>query len=146
MTKHKNNLFFHNYLKSEKIDLDNEEFNFQLETHPEYPTLLAYHDALIFFNIPNITVRIDDKDISNLPDYFIAEVKSKLAFIKRENNNFNVDIGDGETRNISTEKFQDIWSGVVLAAENEYEQIKKTKINTNFLIGCFSVLLSLIHI
>lgn len=143
MTKTKGNLFFFNYLKAEKIYLDNEEFNFQLETHPEHPSLLAYHDALNFFNVPNITVKIENKDVSNLPDYFIAEVKSKLAFIKRENDNFNIDIGDGEIRNFSIEKFQDIWSGVVLAAESESEQIRKIKINTNLIAGLISILLAI---
>lgn len=37
MIKSKNN-FFLNYLKEEKIYVDNEEFNFQLETHPAYPS------------------------------------------------------------------------------------------------------------
>jgi thiol-disulfide isomerase/thioredoxin len=142
MTKLKDNLFFLNYLKAEKIYLDNEEFIFQLETHPEYPSLLAYNDALNFFNIPNITVKIEDKDVSNLPDYFIAEVKSKLAFIKKENNNFIVDVGEQKKHILSIEQFISFWSGVVLAAESDTEQKSKPKINKNFLIGIFIFLVT----
>ncbi len=157
MAKTKQNLFFLNYLRAEKIPIDNEEFVFQLETHPEYPSLLSYYDVLNFFNIPNIIVKIKDKNVSNLPDSFVAEVKSNLAFIRREDDKLNVDIGDGKIRSFSIEKFQEIWSGVVLAAESNPEQIRKTKINLNFLaslvsislviaIGSFSILLSVFSI
>jgi hypothetical protein len=142
MTNIKDNLFFFNYLKAEKINLDKEEFNFQLETHPEYPSLLAYNDALNFFNISNITVKIEDKDVSNLPDYFIAEVKSKLVFIKKENNNFIIDVGEQKKHILSIEKFISFWSGVVLAAESDIEQNSKPKINKNLLVGIFIFLVS----
>ena len=140
MTKLKDNLFFLNYLKAEKIYFDNEEFNFQLTTHPEYPSLLAYHDALSFFNIPNITVKIEDKDISNLPDYFVGEIQSKLAFVKKKSNSFNVDFGDGKNNDFSIKEFNNLWSGVVLAAENGVDEKKKRKINTSLLGGIFSIL------
>jgi hypothetical protein len=138
MTKLKDNLFFLNYLKAEKIYFDNEEFNFQLSTHPEYPSLLAYHDALNFFNIPNITVKIEDNDISNLPDYFIGEIQSKLAFVKKKSNSFIIDFGDGKNNDFSIKEFNNLWSGVVLAAESGIKE--KRKINTSLLRGIFSVL------
>ena len=40
------------YAQSQNIKIDKEEFKFQVETHPNFPSLLAFTDALTFFNIP----------------------------------------------------------------------------------------------
>lgn len=143
MSKKNQNLFFLNYLKSEKIKLDNEEFIFQLETHPEYPSLISYHDTLNFFNVPNITVKISNKDVTDLPKYFIAEIQSRLSFVKKENNQFKVEDGFTKSKDIPLKEFQETWSGVVFAAESPNITIKIRKANNNLLIGllCFFTIL-----
>lgn len=143
MIKTKGN-FFLNYLRIGKIKLDTEEFIFQLETHPEYPSLLAYHDSLNFFSIPNLAVKIRDKDISNLPNHFIAEIQSKLALINRKNNQFNVENSGGENFHLTEEKFQELWSGVVLVAEKENEQKVKKKISRSLLFGFITISLAFV--
>lgn len=42
------------YTQSQNISIDKQEFEFQIETHPDYPSLLAFSDTLNFFDIPNI--------------------------------------------------------------------------------------------
>lgn len=39
------------YLEKEDIIVDKTEFVFQIQSHPDYPSVLAVADALIFFNI-----------------------------------------------------------------------------------------------
>lgn len=56
------------YIKSQNISLDFEEFQTQVQTHPNYPSLLAFADALSFFKIPNVAAKLNKKDLLNLPD------------------------------------------------------------------------------
>ena len=57
-----------------------------------------------------------------------------MAFVKKSNNNFIVNAADGELHSFSTEKFKDNWSGVVLAAENQLNEVKpKKKVNFTIL-------------
>ncbi len=58
MTNHPFNYLFQ-YLDKEKIEFDKEEFLFQMQSHPDYPSILAIADALTFFNIKNGVVRVD---------------------------------------------------------------------------------------
>ena len=60
------------YLEKEGIQVDKEEFLFQIESHPDYPSVLAIADALIFFNVRNVVIRVDVSEIELLPQYFIA--------------------------------------------------------------------------
>ena len=41
--------YLFNYLETENIKIDQEEFTFQVQSHPEYPSLLAISDTLSFF-------------------------------------------------------------------------------------------------
>lgn len=49
MTNKFNYLF--QYLDKENINIDKEEFLFQNQSHPDYPSALAIADTLSFFNI-----------------------------------------------------------------------------------------------
>lgn len=60
------------YAQSQNIILDKAEFQFQVETHPDYPSLLAFADAFSFFKIPNIATKIYADQIENLPSSFVA--------------------------------------------------------------------------
>lgn len=80
-----------NYLESHKIPIDKDEFELQLEGHPDFPSLLAFSDALNFFNIENDSYRIsnDEKDI--LPEDFLALVEGELAVVSNKNNQLTID-------------------------------------------------------
>jgi hypothetical protein len=45
-----NFLFLFHYLKKENIAVDQNEFVFQVQSHSDYPSLLAISDTLSFFN------------------------------------------------------------------------------------------------
>lgn len=51
--------FLFQYLKKENITIDQDEFIFQLNSHPETPSLLALSDTLSFFNIDNLATKIN---------------------------------------------------------------------------------------
>jgi hypothetical protein len=68
----KNLSFFFNYLKKEKINIDQKEFDFQIQSHPDYASLLAISDTLSFFKVNNLATRLENEDIEHLSDNFIA--------------------------------------------------------------------------
>ncbi|MEN9655742.1 MAG: hypothetical protein RL311_668, partial [Bacteroidota bacterium] len=70
MSQHTMTLF--QYLEKEQITIDKSEFEFQMQSHPDYPSLLAISDTLNFFNINNGAIRLDFSDIELLPDRFVA--------------------------------------------------------------------------
>lgn len=153
--------FLFQYLKKENIYIDKEEFAFQIQSHPDSPSLLAISDAFSFFKISNLATRIDIEDIIHIPDHFIALLKDEesasfLAFIERIGNTFQYTHG-GKKRVVANEVFKDLFQNVVLVIEKEdgdIPSIKKNKslfpltllgigyLATIFITG-FSLLLSL---
>ena len=87
MTVNFNYLF--QMLEKENLTIDKTEFEFQIQSHPDYPSLLAIADTLSFFNIDNGVIRIAISDIELLPDRFVTLLKeeesdAKLYFIEKK--------------------------------------------------------------
>ena len=85
--------FLFQYLKKEKINIDQNEFLFQVQSHTSYPSLLAISDTLSFLKINNLATRLENENIVHLPDTFIALIQEKtdnpfLAFLERKENGF----------------------------------------------------------
>ncbi|NVJ47534.1 MAG: thioredoxin domain-containing protein [Cytophagia bacterium] len=144
----KKNSFFHQYLKSANVNLDTDEFDFQLESHPDYPSLLSFHDALNFFNVANIATKINDKEIEGLPDRFIGEVSieghgTKLTDVRKNNEGFKVFVDESNILDVSVEKFRALWTGIVLAAEGNDNVDKRKAINSPILLTAVASVLLL---
>ncbi|WP_185288883.1 vitamin K epoxide reductase family protein [Chryseobacterium lactis] len=103
-----------NYLESHKIPIDKDEFELQLEGHPDFPSLLAFSDALNFFNIENDSYRIsnDEKDI--LPEDFLALVEGELAVVSNKNNQLTIDSSPAHD-------FFEKWENIILVIEKDSE-------------------------
>lgn len=109
------------YLKHHKISIDVNEFKFQAQAHPNYPSLLALSDTLTFFNIPNLATRVYKDEIEDLPDSFLAllekeDQKTSFFFLNRTNKLYQYTQGK-EKKEISLEKVKEIWKDVVLLIE-----------------------------
>ncbi|ESU21701.1 hypothetical protein FCR2A7T_01560 [Flavobacterium cauense R2A-7] len=125
--------FFFQYLKKEKIAIDEDEFDFQIQSHPYYPSLLAVSDTLGFFKINNLTARIENDDLEHLPDNFIGLIKNEdpvpaMAHIERTKTGYRY------TQNkkpviLSKQAFQDVFQNIVLIAEKEEDVVVSKKIN-----------------
>ena len=75
MTENYNYLF--QYLEKERINIDYDEFEFQMKSHPDYPSVIAITDTLHFFNIDNGVLRVSNAEIELLPNRFIAFLKNE---------------------------------------------------------------------
>jgi glutaredoxin len=138
------NCLFH-YLEKEEILLDQPEFLFQIQSHPNYPSLLAISDTLSFFNIENVAARVQFSEIENMPNRFITLLnenfgKSQLSFIEKKGDSY-FSTKDKKTIEISKTTLESRWNNIVLLAEkNETEHtIKKKKNQWQWVLHSFCI-------
>jgi hypothetical protein len=67
-----------NYLK-----LDKQEFIFQFNSHPNYPSALAFSDTLNFMGVKNDAYELDKEYWDELPEEFIAIVENAFLIGKK---------------------------------------------------------------
>jgi thiol-disulfide isomerase/thioredoxin len=124
--------FLFQYLKKEKIHIDQNEFTIQVQSHPDSPSLLAISDTLSFFKISNLATQIRKEDLIHLPDKFIALLKGSealpfLAFIEAIENGFRYTQNE-KSITITKESFLDLFQNIVLLAERDTEELQSSKI------------------
>jgi glutaredoxin len=148
MSENFNYLFY--YLDSESIIIDKSEFLFQIQSHPDYPSLLSISDTLSFFNVENCAFPLIFADLEILPNRFIALINKggnrKLCFVEIKNSKYYI-TEDKNTVEIKVFDLEEIWSGIVLLAEKpemEAPQSKKNKFQLVFLIGFLIAILIII--
>ena len=62
------------YMKREDIGFDQKEFLFQVQSHPDYPTLLSIADTLSFLKVRSGALAVDASEIELLPEAFMAQL------------------------------------------------------------------------
>lgn len=142
MTENFNYLF--QYLEKENATIDKTEFEFQIQSHPEYPSLLSIADTLSFFNIDNLATRIEKEQIDILPTRFIVYLNEELNapslfLVEKRGENYSI-LKDKSTNTISRQELEQRWLEIVLVVEKpEIEPITIDKKNLNGLF--FSLLI-----
>lgn len=138
------------YLKKENISIDEEEFSFQIKSHPDYPSLLAFSDALSFFNISNAAMHVDVSEIELLPERFVCLLNMKgqikeLYFVEKIKDEY-ICSKDNNTYSLSVQKIEEVWGDIVLLVEKpeteSYEKPKKLKIVWLLVILCLGLFFS----
>lgn len=133
------------YLKKMNIHLDQKEFTFQLESHPEYPSLLAVSDTLSLFHVANAALHVHSSEIDSLPNHFITKLKDtqedSLTYVETpETNHFYTIYQNSKKITFTKEAFLKKWNGIVfLVEENTNLQKKLSQFNFIHLLGiaCF---------
>lgn len=74
-----------NYLK-----LNTQEFRFQFQSHPAYPSALAFSDTLNFLGVKNNAYELEKEFWEELPSEFITLYQNNFALIRRFNDKVNV--------------------------------------------------------
>ena len=74
-----------NYLK-----LDKQEFTFQFNSHPNYPSALAFSDTLNFMGVKNDAYELDKEYWDELPEEFIAIVDNSFSLVKKSGSAYSV--------------------------------------------------------
>ncbi len=112
-------------LKGNKIKLDKEELEFQLLSHPTYPSLYSVANVLDHFKVDNIAVNVpvNERTLELLPKVFMAQVKTKkglaLATVENDGNDYHLKTSASKVEHQSREEFLQNFSGVMLAMEQD---------------------------
>ena len=144
------------YSLLEKMNISNikkEEFIFQIKSHPSFPSLHAITGVLNHFNIDNIAldIPVNKENLLQLPKDFLAQIKhngvKKIVLVSYDNKNYNITFPDNEKINYGIEQFQEVFTGIIVAAEKDKEFVmtgsSKSIVNRLLLIIAATSILSI---
>lgn len=92
--------------------------------HPYRYTLLGLSDLLYAYHIPNVGVRVRDKDIYRLNPPFIAHVANDFAIVSKVTENKVYYTWNKRNLYSTPEEFKKQWDGTVLIAEPNNDSIE----------------------
>lgn len=110
------------YFNAERIKVSQRELELQLFSHPDTPSLYAISETLDFLNIENVAAQIQQEQLGELPEHFVAFVDDPergTYFSHVQQNGSQVYLHSIKTR-MSKSEFTKKWNGVVLLAEQEH--------------------------
>lgn len=109
------------YLQLSYHKIDSKNFQLQLETHPEFPSLKSLSDTFDYFGIENIVAKVPQEALEQLPDYFISllekEDKVQLFLVQKTKNSVITIDENLQKERWSFELFKEKWEGTIIAIE-----------------------------
>lgn len=95
------------------IKINEADYEFQVKSHPDYPSLLSVCDTLTFYNIENFGVKFPKERLDDLPETFITVINKKICIVSKLESQFIVSFGKGEEI-ISRQQLESRWTNFVL--------------------------------
>ena len=139
-------------LKNNGINYDKSELDFQIQSHPSYPSLHAITGVLDHFNIENIAADVpaNIETLSQLPDCFLAQVNTDkgldLVIVSKKKDKILIQNAAKEKRLISKEDFLNEFTGIIVAVEASEESVKPQKKSTGlFYITSSTALFAIVY-
>ncbi|UKB84597.1 thioredoxin domain-containing protein [Chryseobacterium sp. MEBOG06] len=125
-----------NYLK-----LDKQEFIFQFNSHPNYPSALAFSDTLNFMGVKNDAYELDKEYWDELPEEFIAIVENSFSLVKKSGSGYSV--YSEKAKNFEKEELYNKSTDFVLLFEKAEKAESKLAFNFKPVLYCvFAVILA----
>lgn len=107
------------------FNIDSKEFTFQFQSHPNYPSALAFSDTLNFMGIKNDAYNLEKEYWNELPAEFITIYKDQFSLVKKENSNYRI-YSEVEQSVSEEELFKHSQNLVMLFEKSENKQPSKT--------------------
>ncbi|MCE4065961.1 vitamin K epoxide reductase family protein [Chryseobacterium gleum] len=129
------------YLKSENIFLDKDEFAFQLNSHPAYPSLLSLTSTFNINKISNYVLEVEETEIEDLPEKFMtymlnSEKEYELSFIRKQKNRFLVN----NQYKLQKKDFTSKWNNIIILADNaNFKSGKKNRFKHKYFFFLITV-------
>lgn len=137
-------------LNDNSIIYDKNELEFQIQSHPSYPSLHSITGVLNHFNIENIAAKVpsSSKTLIELPDSFLAQINDNngqsLVTVKKNKNKLSIFNGAKQTVSLLKEEFIEKFTGIIVAVEKSENKRQaynffsfSKKISLVFLFGLF---------
>ena len=136
-------------LTRNKISIDKEELDFQIKSHPTYPSLHAITGVLDHFNINNLAldVPVDQDTLQQLPESFLARVRTPegedFAVVTKKNEDYELVFSKKKKSAFTLTSFLESFTGIIVAVEKteETDTIKSTSRNYGTLLTSISLVL-----
>jgi len=112
-------------LRENNIRVNEEELEFQILSHPSYPSLHAITGVLDHFAIKNYALEVPEniETLDLLPLSFLAFIKGDedngLALITKHGLSFELSFGSSKKKIFSIDDFLEVWTGVIVIIEND---------------------------
>ncbi|WP_259128614.1 thioredoxin domain-containing protein [Chryseobacterium ginsenosidimutans] len=123
-----------NYLK-----LDKQEFLFQFNSHPNYPSALAFSDTLNFMGVRNDAYELDKEYWDELPEEFIAIVDNSFSLVKKTGAQYS--IYSDKSKTLNKEDLHKKSTDFVLLFEKDKVEQKTVTSYKPFIYAIFAVVL-----
>ncbi|WP_312341385.1 vitamin K epoxide reductase family protein [Chryseobacterium binzhouense] len=124
-----------------KIKISKEEYLFQFQSHPSYPSALAFSDTLRFMGIKNDAYELDKEYWDELPYEFITFLDNSFSFVQKKNNEFI--IYSDKIESLTKEELYEKTNNLVFILEKNIKQ-NTTKSDFNFKYSIYFVIFFLI--
>lgn len=115
--------------------VDKQEFYFQFNSHPDFPSALAYSDTLNFMGISNDVYNLEKEYWAELPNEFITIYKNNFALIEKQNYFYKVYTNKIEY--VSLEQLQIDSNNLVFLFEKTEEGQEKKQFQFSYLLYVF---------
>ncbi len=121
-------------LQKNKIEVDNEELEFQILSHPTYPSLHSVTGVLDHFAIKNYALEVPKscETLDLLPTTFLALLQgNRYALVSKLDQDFELTFDNKNKQRISSDFFLETWTGIIVIVEEEKQEAtpKPKKIN-----------------
>ncbi|WP_087137726.1 vitamin K epoxide reductase family protein [Elizabethkingia meningoseptica] len=119
-----------------QLQIEKDEFLFQFQSHPNYPSLLAFSDTLNFLGFRNDAYELEREYWNELPDEFIAIYKGDFVLVRKQSSNYYIYCGD--VKIVSEGDLLENSDDFVLLLEKE--EVMKKNSHVNFRRSLFIIL------
>lgn len=125
-------------LKKNKIIVDNDELEFQMLSHPSYPSLHSITGVLNHFKVENLALDIPKniETLAQLPESFLAHIENdegeQLTLVVKTGLTFQLIYNKKKTISLSANQFLEIFTGIIVAIEKDENIITSKKGNFKF--------------
>ncbi|MCG8332199.1 MAG: thioredoxin domain-containing protein, partial [Chitinophagales bacterium] len=105
------------------FQVDKEELQLQLLSHPSFPSLYSLAEVLQHFGIDHVAVSLPTttNTLEQLPDSFIANIKindkDQLVLVTQHKKHIKLSYSSSKTTKLTIDQFLNSWTGVLLAIE-----------------------------
>lgn len=121
------------------INLDRDETNLQLLSHPYFPSINSITDLFNHFNIDNIALKVNNdlETLTQIPDTFLAQITvsngTELILATKTDTGVQMVFNETTSENKSTDEFLVLWTGILVIIEKPRKKVKKKKDSFNHL-------------
>lgn len=121
------------------LKLDKQEFLFQFNSHPNYPSALAFSDTLNFMGVRNDAYELDKEYWDELPEEFIAIVDNSFSIVKKTGSQYS--IYSDKAKTLNKEELHQKATDFVLLFEKDKTERKSVTSYKPFVYAIFAIVL-----